>query len=398
MKWTKWLLATLMVLVAVQGVATAREGAKPYQILNRLRLEWDDNIYQEKDDPTDSWKIIKEVEFRVNLNLRDQTFISLRYRPSLAYTADREPDKTDFNHDVDLVINQEFTPRVTLSVVDTFRRGELPELENKGVQIREEDDFIYNSLNGTLGYQFRPQTRLEVAGRYILLRYDEDIVADTEDYDLYVGGITLRHQFIPETVVLLDLRMEGVEYEGPDRGSKSLFVGGGVEQVFSPNFLGSARGGYQGKEFNEEALGDTSSPYGDISLTFLPSPATRITAGAGYSMFEADVYPFANQDRTLGFVSIAYDVTARISAYLTGSYSQGDYSADQSVDPTLVTDGDEDTLLVSARLTYQINRINWVEAGWQYTDFSSNIKNAAGDKYRVSYDRNRISIGWKIQL
>jgi len=49
-------------------------------------------------------------------------------------------------------------------------------------------------------------------------------------------------------------------------------------------------------------------------------------------------------------------------------------------------------------LTYQINRINWVEAGWQYTDFSSNIKNAAGDKYRVSYDRNRISVGWKIPL
>jgi len=398
MKWTKWLCAFLLVLFAIQGVASAaREGSRPYQFINRVRLEYDDNIYQTDKDKTESWKIIEELEFRVNFNLQ-QTFVSLRYKPSLTYWDKREPEKTDINHDMDFVWNQQFSPRVVLSVLDTLRRGTLPELIDGDTLVREEDDFYYNTLNATLSYRFRPQTQLDFAGRYVLLRYDEDTPSNTEDYDLFVGGLTLRHQFVPETVVSADMRFEGVNYDGPDRGSKSIFLGGGLEQVFSPNFLGSAHLGYQGKNFNESAIGDSSSPYGDVALTLLPSPSTRITAGAGYSMFESMVYPFANQDRSQFFGSLAWDVTARIALYLSGSYAIGDYSADQSIDPGAVRDGSDDTFLASTRVTYQLNRNNWLELGWQYTDFQSDLKNAAGDEYHQSYTRNRVSGGWKMQF
>jgi hypothetical protein len=39
-----------------------------------------------------------------------------------------------------------------------------------------------------------------------------------------------------------------------------------------------------------------------------------------------------------------------------------------------------------------LNRINWLEAGWQYVMLDSDMPN------RESYQRNRIDIGWKIQL
>lgn len=397
MKWTKRLFVCLLILGVMQGVAVAREGSKPYQVINRLRVEYDDNIYQEEKDQNSSFKIIEEVELRLSANL-DNTFLGLRYRPSFVYWENRDPDKTDFNHDVDLVINQRFTPRLSLSLLDTLRRGELPELIDGNIVVREKDDFWYNTANATLGYQIRPQTKLEAAGRYIFLRYDDETVSDTEDFDLFVGGLTLRQMIIPETTVLGELRAEQIEYEGPDRGSRSLFAGLGLEQTFSPSLLGSVRGGYQSKEFDKSDLGSQSVPYGDVALTFLPSPATRVTAGAGYSMFETDLYPFASQDRTQIFGSLAYDITARVAFYLSAAYTMSEYDASQAVEEGLVKSGDDNYLQLSTRVTFKVNRSNWIEAGWQYVDFESGVKTVAGDEYRESFERNRLDLGWKTQF
>ncbi|HRZ13451.1 MAG TPA: outer membrane beta-barrel protein [Kiritimatiellia bacterium] len=397
MKRTAWVFIAVGLMMVCGEVAQALEGVKPYQVINRLRLEYDDNIYQEETDKNDSIKIIEEIEIMLNYRL-EQSFLSLRYRPSFVWWSDREPDDTDLNHEFDLIANHTFTPRLALSLVDTFRRGEQPELTDRDVVVREKDDFIYNTANGTLSYMFRPQTRLDVAGRYILMRYDEDAVSDTDDFDLLVGGLTLRHQLVQETAVLGELRIEDVDYEGPDRGSATLSAGAGVEHSFSQNLLGMLHGGYQNKEYNDNDLGSDSSPYADLALTYLPTPATRLSLGGGYSLFETDVYPFANQTRARVYASLAHDFTARISFYLSGAYSDSEYDAEDSIEADTVTDGNEQLVLVSARATYQLNRSNWLEAGWQYQDFTSDLENTAGDSLRESYDRNRLHLGWKLQF
>ena len=404
MKWTKWVFVFLFVLV-IADAAWAGDGAKPFQINNRLRFEYDDNIYQTEEDKESSFKIIEELEFLVNFNLQN-TYIGVRYRPSYVWWDERPSDSTDFQNELDFILNQTFTPRLSLSVVDTLRRGESPKLRDDDDNVvRENSDFYYNTLNGTLGYLLRPATRLELAGRYVALRYDEDNYSDSEDFDLYVGGLTLRHQIVPETTLIGEFRGESVEYEGPDRGSKSIYVGGGVEQIFSPSLIGNLVGGYQRKEFNDGDIDSQGTPYVDASATFLPTPATRISAGVGYSMYETEVYPFASQDRAQMYASIAHDFTARVALYLSGSYIIGDYSADQALaepdpaNPTVTAkDGEEDTLQLSARVTYQINRSNWLEAGWQYSDFTSDLEYNNGTKMREDFVENRIDVGWKTQF
>ena len=54
--------------------------------------------------------------------------------------------------------------------------------------------------------------------------------------------------------------------------------------------------------------------------------------------------------------------------------------------------GTEKTYLASLRLSYRLNRINWLEVGYQYAKMDTELEN------RQSYDRNRFDIGWKIQL
>jgi len=398
MNWKTCLCASIAVLFALQGVVLAQSEGRSYQIVNRLRLEFDDNIREEiKGEEDESVKVIEEIEFIGNMSL-EQTFISLRYKPGFVYWFDRDEDNEDIHHDLDFILNHEFTPRLSLGVKESLRIAELPELIERDTTIRQENDYTYNTVNGTLSVTLRPETRLDIAGRHILLRYDEDEIADVQDYDILVGGLTLRNQFVPETAVLAELRAESIEYENTDvvdRGSDTVQVGLGLEQMFSPALLGSARAGYMNKDMETES-GSESSPYGEASLTFLPSPATRISLGASFALMETDIYPYSNQERTRFFASIAHDVTARISAYVSTAFTSSDYDADDIASGAeedmllLATSGSEDIVQVSARLTYQVTKSNWLETGWQYSDVDSELR---GD-----YERNRIHVGWKVQL
>lgn len=371
---------------------SASETAQSFQVKNRFRVGWDNNVYETEKDTQDSFKIIEELEFLLNLDL-EQTFIGARYRPTFMYWTDRDPDDTDFQHEADLVFSHNFTPRLSLNLKETLRIAELPELMDRGNLARQKSDYTYNLLDGVFGYRMSDATRVELGGRYTILRYDEKPFSDTDDYDIYAVGATLRHQLQPETALSVDLRYEQTEYRVLDeRSSDSIFGGVGLEQIFSPNLVGSIRGGIQQKSFDDSHIGDESSPFGDISLTYLPSPKTRITGGLGYSLFEADVYPFASQDRLLSYVSLSHDLTARVQLFLAGSYQKSKYHSDQALnDPELVgIDGEEDVVQGSARLSYMVNRKNYLEASIQYMDFASDL--------RSDFDRTRVELGWRTQL
>jgi len=381
-------IAMAALLVASPLAALAAEGSSQnFEVNNRFRVGYDDNIYETDGDETDSFKFIEEIELLVNFNL-EQSYVGLRYRPTYQYWTDREPDDDDLHHDFSIVLTHEFTPRLSLSAKDTFVISEQPQLIDRGAVVSEKDDYTYNVADGTIVYLLQPETRIDLGGRYTMLRYDRDEVSDTDDYDIYAFGVTLRQQLSGLSAVLVEYRYEEVEYEGPDRGSVSDFAGVGVEHSFSPNLVATARAGYQMKEF-EGDIDDNSAPYGDLSVTLMPSPATRITAGAGYSLYESDVFPFASQDRTVMYLNLAHDLTARVSCYLTGTYQMSEYDQSEAINP-VGSDGEEDISQLSAKVSYKVNRSNWLEAGWQYLNLSSDV--------REEFTRNRLELGWRTSI
>lgn len=374
------------------SMAAEAEGnqGRDLQLKLRVRAEYDDNIYERSSGKQDSFKFEVEPELIYNMDF-ERTYIGLRYRPTFVWWSDREPDDTDLHHDFDIDIAQKLSPKLSLSLKESFLYAQQPELIDRGTVISEKDDYIYNRVNGDLAYALRTQTKLNIGARHTLLQYTEDEVSNLEDYDIYAAGATLRQQLSAQATVLGELRGESISYSGPDRDADSIYVGAGFEQTFSPGLLGNIRAGLQHKTFSADTIDDSDSPYFDGSVTFLPSPRTRLTAGAGFSMFESDVYPFANQDRTLVYLSAAHDLTARISLFLTGSFQNSDYNADQSIDESLgVEDGSEQVAQISARGSYKVNRNNWLEAGYQYLDLSSDV--------RPEFDRNRFSVGWRTAL
>ena len=393
-----------IVAACLLALAAPAFAESPIHLNNRLRLGYDDNVYQAGEataadgstvthDETDSFRIIEELEMLVNLNLQ-RTYLGLRYRPSFIWYSDRDDDDTDFLHDVDLNFVQKITPALVLSISDTLRASQLPELQDENYVVRAKDDNYYNSALATLSYNVRPETRLDLSGRYILLRYTED-ANENDNYYSAVGGLTLRQQLASRTTLMGDLRYQMVVYdeaeEAYNRDANSMFGGLGVEQTFNPKLLGSLRAGVEQRMYDNDAADDNTQPYGELSMTFLPTPATRITTAASYSIYESDIATYLSQNRTYLSLSFAHDFTTKLNFYLSGAYSLNQYEADYALE-TGAVDADESSFLLSARLAYRINRINWLEVGYQFIKLDSDLVN------RESYDRNRFDIGWKIQL
>jgi hypothetical protein len=390
-------MAAGMAVALAASVAFAAN-TSPFHVSNRLRLGYDDNVYQsdgKEDRPPkqDSFRIIEEIEILLNLNF-ERTYLGLRYRPTFVWYSEREDEDTELLHDIDLNFIHNFTPMLMLSISEKLSYSQLPELMDEGYVVRQNDDNFVNNLVGTLSYKFRPQTRMDLSARHVMLKYDDDENKNNNYYSV-VGGATLHQQLASLTSVMADFRYKTVTYDESDaianRDATSLFGGLGLEQTFTPKLLGLMRGGVESRSYDSDGYDDNVQPYVEISMTYLPSPATRVTGSGSYSIYESDVERYMSQNRTYLSLSLAHDFTAKISFYLSGAYSMGSYEADYAIDGGL-PDSDEDSILVSARLAYRLNRSNWLEAGWQYVKLDSDVPN------RVSYDRNRFDVGWKIQL
>ena len=389
-------VAGLLAAFAVTGFADSQ----PLHIYNRLRAGWDDNIYNAEKDEVDSARIVEEVEIKLNLAL-ERMFVGIDYRPSLLWIPERESDKTDFLHDLTANLSYSLTPNLVLSLKDTLRASQLPELENEGYRVRADDDNYSNTALATLAYNILPQTRIDLSGRYSFLEYDDD-ERDYDNYWMAVGGVSLRQQLASHTTVFGDFRYQRTEYpdvkvKEHDRDADSIYGGLGLEQTFSQMLIGSARVGVENRQYDREQFDDNTKPYFDASLTFMPTPETRLTLSGGYSISESDLWNYASQNRYTVAVNLAHDFTDRLTLYANGNVAFGRYEADYALDSedenvVKFGDADEQSYSAGARLSYKVGQINWLELGYTFVSLDS-------DAYgRADYSRNRVDLGWKIQL
>ena len=381
------------------GDAFSSEGPRSFQIHNRLSVEYDDNVRETDRDQDDSIKIINEFEFLVALNL-ENTHGSFRYKPQITWWDDREEDSVDIHHFLDAVLNHQFTPRLGIDLRNNLRYAQLPEAVDDGVMLRQRSDYLYNAIIGNLTYVLTPVSQLEGGARYNLIRYEDSDAASREDYDIYILGLTYRHSLVPETSVSGDVRWETIEYDSEFKRDSDLYqIGMGVEHIFSPNLQGNARAGYHYRDYADAALSSDSAPYFDVNTTYLPSPATRLTLGFGYSFVEADIFPYANQERFRALLGVAHDVTPRVTINVSGQYIYAKYDAADALPVALeeldirdfeLDDGTETVMRLSTRVSYQLNRSNWLEAGWSFSDMDSDL--------RRDFSRNRFNVGWTTRL
>jgi hypothetical protein len=371
----------------------------PIEVSNYLRLEWDDNVYTTGDGstikPIESWVILEQIEFLLDSQMNN-SYVGIRYSPTFKYYDNRPDDDTDINNQWDFIFNHDFTPRTSFQLHHILRDAQEPELVQDDVTFRNNNDYMYNSVDAALITQVSPdKTSVQVSGRFVDIAYDDADVADVSDYQEVVGGFDVIQVLQPDTTLSGQYRYSDVDYEADFRDAETMQLGLELNKTFNPKLNGKLRAGYETHNPSDVVSQDTDSPYVDASMLYQPIKGNRFSLGAGFKQDKSPINTFTMQERFSLTGAYANDLTAAITLNLSGTYTMGNFSSDNATslyDPAVDVDGDENILYLAASLSYNINVRNSMVLSYQYSELDSDVRADS------NYDRNRVSLGWKYSL
>ena len=124
-------------------------------------------------------------------------------------------------------------------------------------------------------------------------------------------------------------------------------------------------------------------------MVYSPSPRTRFSSDLGYSYTASDDNGYGGQTTTALNFGAQHDITAKLMAKATARLSKIDYSANDS-QTTTHTATQDNRMDLDLRLSYKLNRMNFIELGMRHGEMSSN----SGSDWK----QNVVDIGWRVEL
>lgn len=384
---------TFYVLMAVSMVSVPCFSAQErvVTVQNSVRLGYDDNIYL-RNDKEGSAYITDILTINGKFNISGRTEALLYWQPEVRYRFDADP-KTVTYQDLYASLDHAMSERTSLTISDRFRYQQKDAQSGSAVN-RADENFIENDLKGAVAVVAGELSQVRVGAGYLLRKWDDSNYGQTlgNDFDRYnVNGSYQRQLNQSKTIGVLTLDYIDQQYDGNRGGYEAVSFIGGVDQVFNPKLNGFGRvGATMASLDNVAGSSDNTSPYLDMGLTYDPSERTTINGSLGYSLSYAENSLFNAQDQFTARVGVRHDVTAKINVASTIAYIFSMYNSDYS--RFGIGDAEDGFLRFNLRASYQINRNNFVEAGYEYS------KRSSDSAFLSEYNRNTVDIGWRLRL
>jgi hypothetical protein len=378
-------------MVSVPGFA-AKE--RVIQVQNSVRVGYDDNIYREEDDETDSGFITDILTLTGKFNISGRTDALLYWQPEVRYRFDGDPETVTYQ-DLYGNLNHAMSERIFLRLSDRFLYREKDSQSGGGVS-RTNQGYIENDLNGAVDYDVNELSIFTFGGGYVLRKWDDSDYGDDlgNDFNRYVANASyMRRLNQNKTTGVLSVNYVNQKYDGDRDGYKATTLNGGVDQTFSPKMSGFGRVGASFSSVdNARGSTDDTTPYLDAGLEYNPSDRTSINGSVGYSVYYSENSFYNAQNEFNVRCGVRHDLTAKINIASSIAYIFSKYDSDYTY-RGLKQDAEDDFLRFDIRGTYQINRNNFIEAGYEYSK-----RWVDKVSYLPEYDRNSVDIGWRLRL
>ena len=396
-------------IVGVQAQETTLNSSKPWNVSAALRGFYDDN-YATRPSSVARDSFGFEVAPRLSWNPQlEQTTIVLSYAYSLKYFEDRDDDPIDQMHEADLQVRHNFTPRLKLSLTESFVMAQEPEILAANVPtvpLRAEGDNMRNLATLTGNMELTEELELQAGYSNTIYDYDQEGPASYSavlDRMEHLAPVSLRWRFQPETVGILGYQYGQTDYSrtdlvstvpgstltGESRDTRSHYVFAGADHTFNPQLNGAIRGGAQFIDYvnaQPPAVEDDVAPYVDANMTWTYNPGSTMQAGIKYSRVATDVVgsnandPTMDQQVTSFYTSINHRITPKVTGSLNGLFQNGAWQSGSA-------DGlAEQLYMVGLNLSYEINTFLSAETGYSFDRLDSDDGNR-------SYSRNRVFVG-----
>ena len=275
------------------------------------------------------------------------------------------------------------------------------------------DDFPYNystrdriemTFGGSVSKRITEKSRLEVGGSYSKTDYDYE---EMYDYKRYGGRVSYAHQLTEKTDWTLTAshtihkqttNSDNMEDTCDDTSSTKILLG--LKSRSTERWTFDIQAGvefYDGNDYEDGSSNDATSFTYAIGLT--GKPTERLTIGiTGLGEYEPseDIYGSSVDTKSIG-VTASYRLFERLVASAGVRYWREEYERHisektapngnpYSVDDVNGRSRDDDTVILSGRLTYSINNYASVYASINYADRSSSIED-------FDYDRTVYGFG-----
>lgn len=238
---------------------------------------------------------------------------------------------------------------------------------------RQTDEYTYFSTDNAIGYRWTDRLATYTGVTYSMLDYD----GSTNDVNSLGFYNTFRYTLSPQTVLTATYRYNNADYDSGSRSSQ--YVSAGFEHKLSDTATLTGDFGAQ--------IGDSTTPYGQLSYSNRITDQLRMRAFARYSQEDTDtVFPGGRyNEKTSLRVGGAADYTLSPNVILTvgGNYVMSDYS-----DGAPLADADWDLFNVYLGMTYKINDAVSIRGSVNHTTSDSTLPGVDRD-----YDRNRYEVG-----
>ena len=386
---------TFYVLMAVSMISIPGFSAQErvVKVQNSVRFGYDDNIYQTKDKEESAY-ITDILNITGKFNMSGRTDAVLYWQPEVRYRFDADPDTVTYQ-DFYAALNHAMSQRVFLTISDRLRyqtkNGQSGDVD------RDNQEYLENALNGAVDVDLDEVSLVKFGGGYTIRRWDDSTYGEdlSNDFDRFlVNASYIRRLNQNKTSGVLSINYVDQQYDGSRDGYQATTLSGGVDQIFNPNLSGFGRAGATMSSVDQgSGSNDNTTPYFDAGLTYNPSERTSINGSMGYSLNYSENSIYNAQEEYNFRLGVRHDLTAKINIASSIAYIFSMYDSDYAyLEIDGLGDTDEHYVRVDIRATYQINRNNFVEVGYQYSD-----RDADSD-FLADYDRNTVDIGWRLRL
>ena len=394
----------LLVVLSLVSVSVFAAKERSIRVQNSVRLGYDDNVYQNDNDKEGTAYITDIINISGKLTFSSRSDMLLYWQPEFRYRLDADPKFITYQ-DLYARFNHALSQRTFLQLSDRFRYQDK-DGQSDIHKTTQNQNYFENDLMGSADYTINAVSHTTLGGGYEFRTWDDsDYGGGTfnNDYTQWRADGSYIRELRPNTTQgVLGLNYMDHTYDGDRGGFNSTTISGGVDQNFSPNVIGNIRLGYSFSQIDgAQGDSDTSAPYLQAGLDVNPTARTSFTGTMGYSLSQSENSIYNAQDRFSLGLGVRHDLTGKISISSALSYIYSLYDGDYirtgtglggvpvGVD---IEDAKENYITFNLRASYQINRSNFIDAGYQFSTRSSDSGNL------TEYDRNVVDIGWRLRL
>ena len=367
------------------------ENERPLSVINTVRVGYNDNLYHKDTGQSSGSAFVTDiVDLSFRAALSDRTDFMVKSQINLM----NDDGGTEFYPNLYAMLNYSVSPRLLLRLSDYYRSGDRSGFY-KAANPNARYTYFDNKVEGSADYVLTSKDRIQGSLSQDILRYENDDRVDGlhQDTTTVEAGTTWKRDIVLQrTYSTLNLRQRWVDYDHQNSSFEATDLSAGLSHAFNPEWQGSVEGGvtqvrpdFYGQARNNSTL----NPLVNAGLVYTPSPITRLSCDFGYSYAASDDRGYGGQTAAELRFGAQHDITAKLMAKATASFSKIGYSANDNQTTTHASDN-VDRMNLDLRLSYKLNRINFIELGMRHSESSYD----SGSDWK----QNIVDIGWRVKL